>query len=321
MFYDKPCLCNYWVTHRCNSKCIYCNVWRNNNLYNVPDVKFEVAKTNLVDLKRLGVKVVDFTGGEPLLNKDLPRILKFARDLGFFIQLSNNGSIYPKVAENIKNLVSQIGFSLDTLDPDKYKKIRGIDNFDNLMKSIDIAKGFKENIVIICTVTDNTIDNVPELVEFCKNKKITIFLHPVFKYFDENTLSKKNVKKIKKFFWHPYVRIDLSDLKYYVNGGNNIKNTRCKAGKTVFAITPDNCLFVPCFHKVIKKIEIKGSLFDLYNSNNWKNLYAGAGKYEFCQGCNLPCYLGASPLDKIDRYFFQEILSYSKVVVERYRKK
>ncbi len=320
MFYEKPHSCNYWVTHRCDSKCVYCNVWRNPSLYDIPDAKFEDVKTNLIDLKKLGIKFVDFTGGEPLLNRELPKILKFARELGFFIQLTNNGSIYPQVAEEIKNSVSQLSFSLDTLDPDEYKKIRGIDNFENVIKSIKIAKDLKQNIVIICTVTDNNINNVPEIVEFCKNKKITVFIHPVFKYFDKKTLNKEYVKQIKKYFWHPFVRVDLSDLKYYLDGGNNIKKPSCKAGKSVFAITPDNCLFVPCFHKVLQNVEINGNLYALYHSEKWKQLYADAGKYDFCQGCNLPCYLGASPLDKIDRYFFQEILSYFKVLAERHRK-
>lgn len=321
MFYEKPYSCNYWVTHRCNSKCEYCNVWRDHSLKSIPDATLEDVKTNLIDLKKLGVKIVDFTGGEPLLNKDLPEILKFAKQLGFFIQLTNNGSIYPQVAEEIKDTVSQLSFSFDTLDREEYKKIRGIDIFDNVIKSIGMAKKLKQNICLICTVTNENADNLPDIVQFCKKNKIVVFIHPIFSYFGEETLDEKYVKQIRKYFWHPFVRVDLSDLKYYVNGGNNINEPSCKAGKSVFAITPDNCLFVPCFHKVIKKVKINGNLYSLYNSEQWKQLYANAGKYGFCQGCNIPCYLGASILDKVDRYFFKEILSFSKVLIERYRKK
>lgn len=321
MFQGKPYSCNYWVTHKCNSKCGYCNVWRDSSLKSIPDATLEDVKTNLIDLKKLGVKFVDFTGGEPLLNRDLPEILKFAKQLGFFIQLTNNGSIYPKVAEEIKDSVSQLSFSFDTLDREEYKKIRGIDNFDNVIKSIEIAKKLKQNICLLCTMTNENIDNLLGIVQFCKKNKIVVFIHPVFKYFGEKTLDKKHVKQVRKYFWHPFVRVDLSDLKYYITGGNDINKPSCKAGKSVFAITPDNCLFVPCFHKVIKKVKIDGNLYSLYHSEQWKHLYADAGKYDFCQGCNIPCYLGASPLDKIDRYFFQEILSFGKVLIERYRKK
>jgi MoaA/NifB/PqqE/SkfB family radical SAM enzyme len=320
MFYEKPYACNYWVTHRCNSKCIYCNVWKNSKLKSVPDARLEDVKNNLDDLKKLGVKFVDFTGGEPLLNKDLPEMLKYAKNKGFFVQLTNNGSIYPKYAEEIKDSVSQLSFSFDTLDPQKYKEIRGIDNFDNLMESIKIAKKLNQKICLIKTVTNDSVDSIPNIVEFCKKNKLVVFIHPVFNYFDGKNLNKRFLKQIKKYFWESYVRVDLSDLSYYYHGGNNTKKPRCKAGKSVFAISPDDCLFVPCFHKVKKKVKINGKLYSLYHSEEWKKLYGHVGKYDFCQGCNLPCYLGASPLDKIDRYFFKEILSYSKVNLERLRR-
>ncbi|RLF50895.1 MAG: radical SAM protein [Thermoplasmata archaeon] len=319
MFYKKPYSCNYWVTHRCNSKCDYCNVWRDPSLKKIPDAKLEDVKVNLVDLKKLGVKFIDFTGGEPLLNKDLPEMLKYARELGFFTQLTNNGSLYPQYAEEIKDSVSQLSFSFDTLDRDEYKRIRGIDNFDNVLKSIKIAKKLKQNICLICTVTNETVDNLPDIVRFCKENKVVVFIHPIFTYFEKKPLKKEYVNQIKKYFWHPYVRVDLSDLDFYAHGGNDINNPRCKAGKSVIAISPDNCLFVPCFHKAVKKIKINGRLYSLYHSDEWKQLFDKAGRYDFCQGCNIPCYLGASPLDKIDRYFFKELLSFGKVQLERIR--
>jgi len=277
------------------------------------------VKKNLVDLKRLGVKFVDFTGGEPLLNEDLPEILKYAKKLGFFIQLTNNGSIYPDVAHEIKDSVSQLSFSLDTLDPKEYKRIRGIDNFDRLMESIGIAKRLEQKICLICTVSNETIKNLPSIVDFCKRNKIVVYIHPVFQYFKDNRLQDEYVKEIKKYFWHPYVRVDLSDLKYYLNGGNHIQQPRCKSGTSVIAISPDNRVFVPCFHKVIKKVKIEKDLYSFYHSESWKKLFSQVGRYDFCEGCTVPCYLGASPLDKIDQYFFQEILTTMKFLIERFR--
>ena len=219
----------------------------------------------------------------------------------------------------IKNSVSQLSFSFDTTDPEEYKKIRGIDNFENVIESINIAKKLNQKICLICTVTNETIDNLPNVINFSKKNKVVVFVHPIFPYFGADLLDKKHIKKIKKFFWQPYVRIDLSDLKYYQNGGNNINNPRCKAGKSVLAISPDNCLFVPCFHKSLEKVKINGQLYNMYHSDEWKRFFEKAGKYDFCQGCTIPCYLGASPLDKIDGYFFQELLSFGKFLIERGR--
>jgi MoaA/NifB/PqqE/SkfB family radical SAM enzyme len=285
----------------------------------MPDAKIEDVEKNLFDLKKIGIKFIDFTGGEPLLNKQLPKILETAKKLGFFVQLTNNGSLYPKFAEEIKKSVSQLSFSFDTTDPDKYKKIRGIDNYDNVIESINIAKKLNQKICLICTVTNENIDSLPNIINFCQKNKVVVFIHPIFSYFKAELLNKKYIKQIKKYFWKPYVRIDLSDLKYYKNGGNDINKPRCKAGKSVFAISPDNCLFVPCYHKSIQKIKINGRLYNMYYSDEWNKYFEKAGKYDFCQGCTIPCYLGASPLDKIDGYLFQELLSFGKFFIERSR--
>ncbi|MCU0353574.1 MAG: radical SAM protein, partial [Cytophagales bacterium] len=60
-----PVLCNYYLTYRCNATCGFCDIWERPSPYATPE---NVLK-NLTDLKRLGVKVIDFTGGEPLLHR------------------------------------------------------------------------------------------------------------------------------------------------------------------------------------------------------------------------------------------------------------
>ncbi len=71
---------------------------------------------NLAALKRLGVKAVDFTGGEPLIYKHLPQVLRAAKDMGVFTSLANTGTLYHRVANEIKGLVDDLKFSLSTTD-------------------------------------------------------------------------------------------------------------------------------------------------------------------------------------------------------------
>ena len=135
----KPFFCNYWVTYRCNSKCEFCNIWRENSLKSIPDANIHDVHNNLNDLKKIGVKMIDFTGGEPLLNKELPQILAHSKQLGFFTKLSTNGYMYPDKAEELKGLASRIYFSLDTTSKEEYKKIRGIDGYERVIESIKIV--------------------------------------------------------------------------------------------------------------------------------------------------------------------------------------
>ena len=72
-----------------------------------------MVKRNLEQAREIGVRFVDFTGGEPLLYEDLPRALEYARELGFWTSITTNGLGYPKRAESLKGRVDLLHFSLD----------------------------------------------------------------------------------------------------------------------------------------------------------------------------------------------------------------
>ena len=77
--FKKPVLCYYYVTFRCNATCSFCDIWERPSPY----VTLENAAENLRDLAKLGVKVVDFTGGEPLLHRQIAELLEIAKSFGF----------------------------------------------------------------------------------------------------------------------------------------------------------------------------------------------------------------------------------------------
>ena len=58
-----PTTCNYYVTLRCNQRCIFCNIPHTNNGTPRAGADPGAGDANLRDLKRLGVKVLDVTGG------------------------------------------------------------------------------------------------------------------------------------------------------------------------------------------------------------------------------------------------------------------
>lgn len=317
----KPFFCNYWVSHRCNSKCEFCNFWRDKTLQKIPDAGFDDVKRNLDDLKKMGIKFIDFTGGEPLLNKELPQILAYAKKLGFFVKLSTNGLLYPEKAVELMGLPSRIYFSFDTTSKKEYQKIRGIDGYDKLLGSIKIAKDLKQEICLLYTVTNDNIKNISDIVDFGKKNKITVYIHPCFSYFDNKSLDEKNIDVIKKYFWHPYVRMSLPQLEFHKKGGNNPAKPTCMVGSSTIDISPDNCLTIPCLHKHIKRVRIDGDLLSLYKSKKWDDLFRDVGKYEFCNNCTIDCYFGMSYFNRLGRYFFKQNLTYLKNTIESFRSK
>ena len=317
----KPFFCNYWLTYRCNSKCEFCNFWRDKKLHKIPDAKFEHVKQNLDDLKKIGVQFIDFTGGEPLLNDDLTKILSYAKTLGFFVKLSTNGLLYPEKADELKGLFSRIYFSFDTTDKNEYEKIRGIDGFDKLIDSIRIAKELDEDVCLLYTVTNENIKNISNITNFAKDNKTTVYIHPCFSYFGNKGLDGKNIDVIKKYFWKPYVRMSLPQLDFHKKGGNNISKPSCKVGYSTIDIGPDNCLTIPCMHRHISRVEIKGDLLSLYNSEKWSELFKDAGRYDFCRNCTIDCYFGMTYKDRVLRYPIKQNMTSLKNFLEARRSK
>src|SRR6202012_4116345 len=96
-----PSICNYYVTLRCNQRCTFCNIPHTNHGSPSRLPPLEQVRANLRDLKRLGVVILDVTGGEPLLYRDLIEMLTIAKKMRFITSVTTNGMLYPKFAEQL----------------------------------------------------------------------------------------------------------------------------------------------------------------------------------------------------------------------------
>lgn len=312
MIVMKPYSCLYFVTYRCNSACNYCNIWRNPELFSTQDALLCDVEDNLFDLKKIGVKFIDFTGGEPLLNKDLPAMTCCAKKLGFFVKVSTNGLLYPNIADQLLDNVDRVYLSLDTTNAEEYHRIRGVDAFNKILESIDIAKELGQEICLLYTVTNDNIKNIEDLSMFCLKNKIMMYVHPCFSYFGNDALSEEFIPIVRKYFLKPYIRMNLPHLQMHCNGGNKIDNPLCRAGRASFDIGPDNSVLVPCFQHQQKKLPINGKLHQLYLSELWNDSFQNAGKYNFCDHCSIECNFGLSYWNRLRESFLLQNLSHLK---------
>ena len=126
-----PTTCNYYVTLRCNQRCEFCNIPHTNDGSPDREPTMDQIEHNLRDLQRLGVVMLDITGGEPTLFKHLIPMLKLAKKLGFFTTVTNNGMLYPKLAKDMVGLVDGLLFSIDSTVPAEHDRIRQMKSFDS----------------------------------------------------------------------------------------------------------------------------------------------------------------------------------------------
>jgi len=309
-------LCNYYVTLRCNSKCEFCNIWHTAH-HNSSEQTLEEIVSNLQDLKRLKVKIIDFTGGEPLLYRHLVEALQLAKHYEFYTTLTTNCTLYKKYAAQLTGLIDLLFFSLQSTDEATHNKMCGIKSFASVIESIEIAKEVKQKISLLHTVTDSNIQDLPKMITFAQKHNCSLRINPCFAYFGNNALSKEHIAQLATYFSTPNVTVNLALLKFMEQGGNQITKPLCEAVKSIVVISPDNYLLLPCFHHATTKLKINHNLFALQNSQEVIAIEKQVGRFSYCKQCSITCYMRAS---LFKRYPYLSLKSWLKSLREMTRK-
>ena len=183
------------VTDRCNFRCLYC-LPETEEAADFYRVKFDALRNptppatiarewkprsqilSFEEIERVvrlavasGIQKVRVTGGEPLLRRGVETLVgRLAGVAGVTdLAMTTNGFLFPQKAHALREAgLQRVTFSLDSLDPDNFKKITGRDGLRSVLASIELAQelGFhpvKVNAVIIRGLNDHEIEALAEL--------------------------------------------------------------------------------------------------------------------------------------------------------------
>lgn len=114
----------FYPTARCNSRCISCDWWQSDGK---TDLSFEEIEALVKQLPALGARMVVFSGGEPLLRRDVYEIADLFRAQNIKLYLLTAGLFLERDAEKIAGRFDQVTISLDGHTNVLYHKIRGVD--------------------------------------------------------------------------------------------------------------------------------------------------------------------------------------------------
>lgn len=309
LLYKRPVLCNYYVTYRCNAACGFCDIWERPSPY----VTMEHVRANLRDLKKLGVKVIDFTGGEPLLHRELHLMLAEAKALGFITTVTTNCLLYPKRAQQLAGLIDMLHFSLDAATAEAHNASRRVDCFGHFLQSIEIAKELGERPDILFTVTRQSLSDIEAVYQnYALPNSLVLILNPVFEYNQlgsQEALNARELRQLRQWASKPLVYLNEAFLTLREKGGNDINDPVCKAATTTLVIDPENRLLLPCYHLGKDAFPINNQLHQLYTSQAVQALRHEEGRLPQCQGCTINCYMQPSFSVNFNRYFLEALPS------------
>lgn len=152
------------VTDLCSCRCVYCM-----GAEGVPKLPHEAVLSfeEIEEIVRaavsLGVRKVRLTGGEPLVRRGIDELVRRLRAIEGIRELAmtTNGARLAEYAERLKSAgLDRLNVSLDTLDPEKYRKITRIGSLSDTLAGLDAARsaGFtriKLNAVLMGGVNDD----------------------------------------------------------------------------------------------------------------------------------------------------------------------
>jgi len=120
----RPIILTHALTHRCNSRCRICDIWRSPP--NGAEMTTPEVEAMLDDAWRQNFVAYVALGGEPMLRRDTPDILAYAKGRGFYTSLITNGT---RLAEEAPRLVESADLIWVSLDHDSpyHDEMRGLD--------------------------------------------------------------------------------------------------------------------------------------------------------------------------------------------------
>lgn len=169
------------VTDRCNIRCFYC----------MPEVDAQfVPRDHLLSFEeierlarllvtRAGVTDIRVTGGEPLVRRELPKLIAMLAAIEGLedLSLTTNGVLLAEHAQSLRDAgLMRLNISLDTLDEETFRKIARRDGLHRTIEGIDAAircgfESVKLNALAIQGISEREI---VRLIEFALQREVTL---------------------------------------------------------------------------------------------------------------------------------------------------
>lgn len=282
-------------TNICNLHCKHCYQSAGKKL---PDELSLEKRLDIIDqLASEDVFSIAFSGGEPLMDKDIWKVIERAKQNYMYVSVATNGTlITPRVAKRLSDVgVDYVEISLDSVDPEKHDEFRGFKGaWDKTVAGIKDAVAERTyQVGLASTITRINFDELEQLINFAIELKVDKFF--VFNFIPvgegkkliDVDLTPKQREKMLNILYNYYVEKGVVALTtcpqyarvamqksggsltptshYTTNKGNKAHLLAefiggCGVGRAYCAIQPDG-IVTPCVYMPIPVGDLKKQSF------------------------------------------------------------
>ncbi|MFH1606045.1 MAG: radical SAM protein [Nanoarchaeota archaeon] len=282
----------YFITNKCNSNCEYCD----HRTKAGSELSFEQIKKVVDQFHKLGTIRLNLIGGEPLLRKDIGKVIDYIKSKGIMVHLYTNGLLIKNRIHELKNL-DGIMISIDGPE-NMHDKNRGFGSHKKVLEAIKIIKQHRIPIYTITVLTKDNSDSLDYISELAKKEKIICSFNiisegPNFKNVVERKPTREQIiKTFKRILQekktNPYIAHSSTMLKAIIKDeprfkpGRQMGIVKCWWGLTEFNLDANGDLY-SCIH--LKGREKTLNVID-YSVKEAINYVKGP---RTCKNCNLHC--------------------------------
>ncbi len=176
---------HFLITKKCNLKCLNCDIWKNKNYYELTLSEWKKIIDSIYSWT--GSFNANISGGEPLIRKDMLKIISYLKSHNCYVKINTNGVLLDKKISKklLKENLDEISISLYSLNKRTYEKIRGVNSLDIVLKNIsDLIKIKKEGkletkIKLATLITKKNIKDIIEIINYSAELGIDISIQPL----------------------------------------------------------------------------------------------------------------------------------------------
>ncbi len=180
---DKRPVVVWNVTQRCNLKCVHCYAHAKTAAGD-NELSTKEGMELIDDLAQFGSPVMLFSGGEPLVRKDLPQLAEYAVKKGMRAVISTNGTLITRdKARALKAIgLSYVGISLDGMEQinDRFRGVKGA--YSSAIEGIENCKAADIKVGLRFTINKFNSEEIPKIFDLLEERNIprACFYHLVY---------------------------------------------------------------------------------------------------------------------------------------------
>lgn len=167
------------VTDRCNYRCVYCMPPEGVAFIPHPEIlSYEEMVFFVQVAAEAGISKVRLTGGEPLVRKGLPELVRMIRGVPGIqgVSLTTNGVLLPRYAAELKAAgLDRVNISLDSLNPERYRELTRGGSLQEALAGVEAALSagldpVKLNVVMM----KELVEELPDFVDLTRERPLHV---------------------------------------------------------------------------------------------------------------------------------------------------